>query len=84
MASVTLSSKGWIVIPAELRRKYGLEAGDELRVVDYGGILAVVPAAVDPVGEFAGILQGKASLVQELLKERKLERKRESVHKGKK
>ena len=38
--NLTISSKGWVVIPAELRRKYNLTPGAEVRVVDYGGVLA--------------------------------------------
>ena len=34
--SVIVSGKGWIVIPAELRKKYNLRAGTEVVVVDYG------------------------------------------------
>ena len=42
--SVTISEKGWVVIPAELRKKYNLHPGAEVSVVDYGGVLALVPA----------------------------------------
>ena len=37
---VRLSQKGWVVIPAALREKYGLKARAHLQVVDYGGVLA--------------------------------------------
>src|SRR5213594_2004563 len=35
--SVTVSEKGWVVIPADLRKKYNLHPGAEVSVVDYGG-----------------------------------------------
>lgn len=38
--NVRLSQKGWVVIPASLRAKYGLKPGANLKVVDYGGVLA--------------------------------------------
>jgi AbrB family looped-hinge helix DNA binding protein len=41
--AVTVSEKGWVVIPAELRKKYNLHPGAEVAVVDYGGVLALVP-----------------------------------------
>jgi AbrB family looped-hinge helix DNA binding protein len=41
---LTISSKGWVVIPADLRKKYGLKPGDAVNIVDYGGVLALVPA----------------------------------------
>jgi AbrB family looped-hinge helix DNA binding protein len=34
--SVTVSEKGWIVIPADRRKKYNLHPGAEISVVDYG------------------------------------------------
>ena len=46
---IKISHKGWVVIPAKLRRKYALEPGMEVHVVDYGGVLALVPAADDPI-----------------------------------
>ncbi len=38
-----LSQKGWIVIPAALRKKYNLKAGDLVQIVDYGGVFGIVP-----------------------------------------
>src|SRR5216110_3113582 len=46
--SVTVSEKGWVVIPADLRKKYNLHPGAEVSVVDYGGVLALVPAMARP------------------------------------
>jgi len=48
--SVTVSEKGWVVIPADLRKKYNLHPGAEVSVVDYGGVLALVPLWPDPSG----------------------------------
>lgn len=75
---VKLSQKGWIVIPAKLRDKYGLKPGANLQVVDYGGVLAVVPVFKDPVKEGAGILKGDDSLTQAIIEEHRLERLRAS------
>ncbi len=77
MALVTISSKGWVVIPAELRKKYELEPGTQVALVDYGGVLAIVPAMSDPVKASAGLLKSYPSLTKALLKERAQERKRE-------
>lgn len=70
MTTATVSSKGWIVIPADLRRKYGLETGCQVMVVDYGGVLALVPSMSDPVAESEGMLKGETSLVESLARER--------------
>ncbi len=46
------------MIPNELRKKYRLRAGDKVALVDYGGVLSIVPAMTDPVAEAAGSLKG--------------------------
>lgn len=73
----TISSKGWVVIPAELRKKYELKPGARVIVVDYGGVLSIIPAMSKPVEQSAGLLKGGRSLTQALLAERQQERKRE-------
>lgn len=71
---LTVSAKGWVVIPADLRRKYHLHPGVEVSVVEYGGLLALVPAMKEPVRQAAGMLKGQASLTRALLKEHRGER----------
>ena len=75
--NVKLSQKGWIVIPAEMRKKYRLEPGANLQVVDYGGVLAIVPAFKHPVRDGAGILKGDTSLTNLIVEEHRQERKGE-------
>jgi AbrB family looped-hinge helix DNA binding protein len=77
MTMLTVSSKGWIVIPAELRRKYNLEPGARVMLVDYGGVLALVPALDNPLEQAHGLLAGAPSLTQALRAERAKERVRE-------
>ena len=71
--NVKLSQKGWVVIPAALRKKYGLKPGANLQVVDYGGVLSIVPALKNPVIEGAGILKGGDSLTQAVVEEHRRE-----------
>ena len=42
---MVLNSKGQLTIPAHLRAKYGLHAGDEVEVVEVSGQLRIVRAA---------------------------------------
>ena len=71
-----ISQKGWVVIPAELRKKYDLKPGDKVHIVDYGGVLSLVPALEDPLNQGAGMLEGETSLTRALLADRKKERAR--------
>jgi AbrB family looped-hinge helix DNA binding protein len=75
--ALKISQKGWVVIPAELRKKYHLEPGDEVEMVDYGGVIALVPLLENPVRQGFGILKDGPSLTQALLEERKQEQERE-------
>ena len=78
MATATVSAKGWIVIPAEYRKKHHLDPGTKVQVVDYGGVLAVVPAKDDPVREARGMLARDKPLTKALLADRRKQRKRET------
>ncbi len=74
---LTISSKGWVVIPVDFRRKYGLKPGDAVNIVDYGGVLALVPAMKDPVREAMGLFKSHESTTEMLLEERRKDRERE-------
>jgi AbrB family looped-hinge helix DNA binding protein len=39
---MVLNSKGQVTIPAHLRAKYGLHAGDEIEVIEADGTLQIV------------------------------------------
>ncbi len=75
--TVKVSQKGWVVIPAELRKKYHLEPGVEVVFVDYGGMLAIFPAMKDPVRQAAGMLKDGPSLTDALIQERRAEYQQE-------
>lgn len=77
--ALVISQKGWVVVPAELRRKYALKPGSTVQIVDYGGVLALVPTMADPVKQAAGMLKGKKSLTQALRAERLADRRREAA-----
>ena len=72
--ALTISNKGWVVIPANRRKKYNLLPGTEVIIVDYGGVLSIIPTAKNPVKQGRGLLKGLPSLTQDLLQERKSEK----------
>lgn len=71
-----ISEKGWVVIPQELREKYGLVKGTPVRFVDYGGVLSIIPVPEDPIKYGEGIFKG-SKLTKRLLDERGEDKKRE-------
>lgn len=73
LMDVKISSKGWLVIPADLRRKYRLQPGTRVTVVDYGGVLSLVPIDDDPIASSAGTLRGRTSLTQAIVEEHRAE-----------
>lgn len=76
MATVAVSDKGAVVIPAEVRERYGLHPGSRVHIVDYGDALAIVPASPDPVAASFGMLRGGPSLVAAFLSARREEGER--------
>jgi len=71
MSTVKTLAKGQIVIPAEMRRKYNIEPGTELQIMEYGGIIYLVPPVDDPVKAAQGALPSRPSLAGQLLRERR-------------
>lgn len=67
--NTTVSQKGWVVIPAELRKKYGITPGSRLQFVDYGDMLALIPIPDNPIEAAAGMLSDGKSLTASLLAE---------------
>ena len=70
MNTSTLSGKGWVVIPREIRERHDLKKGDRLHIIDYGGVISIMKASEAPIKTSAGMLKGKTSLVQALVKSR--------------
>jgi AbrB family looped-hinge helix DNA binding protein len=54
---VTMSARGQLVIPAEVRRRLGLKGGTRFRVYDSQGKLTLVPEVEDPVHAGLGFLR---------------------------
>ena len=57
MLRVTMSAKGQVVIPAELRRRLSLSPGSHLRLYESGAKMVLVPERSDPIGEGLGFLR---------------------------
>ena len=71
METVRVLAKGQIVIPASIRKKYGIEPGNEMTIFEYDNLIYLSPPSKDPVKEAMGCLPIVPSLSEELLKERR-------------
>lgn len=77
MATTTLSQKGQVVIPAEVRSRARLRPGDRFEVIlDATGSLVFKPLPRDPLLALRGAFAGGRRLTDDLLAERRRERAR--------
>lgn len=76
MSISTLSESGRVLIPLEIREKYGLKKGDKVHFIDYGGVISIIPAHKDPIEAGHGMLRDGPSLTKALLKSRREDAKR--------
>lgn len=76
----TVSSKGQVVIPAELREKFDLEKGTPAVWSEEKGRLVLTPITEQRLNEIVGFLKprpGEPTMFDELFAERERERQRE-------
>lgn len=74
MATTTMSSRGQVVIPRELREKLRLKQGARLEIADRGRALILTPAdRTTPKGwrAWRGRLKGTSALAQHLAEHRR-------------
>ena len=79
MTTLTISQKGWVVIPAELRKKYQLTPGTKVVMVDYGGVISIVPAMKNPIKQGRGLLKDLLGLTDDVVDEHAQERLRDAA-----
>lgn len=70
--TISLSSKGQLVLPSEIREKHQLTAHSKLEVLDFGKEIVLIPLPKDPFNEARGILKGVST--QDLVQSRRKER----------
>jgi AbrB family looped-hinge helix DNA binding protein len=68
------TTKGQVVIPAELRKKYNIKKGSRVSIYEgEGSVIIVKPLPEDPIEASKGMLKGKTSILKALLKDRQEE-----------
>ncbi len=58
MAIITMTTKGQVIIPAEIRKRYGLKKGEKLIIEDEGSYIKMIPKTTD-LTKLCGILKGQ-------------------------
>ena len=69
-----VTSKGQLVIPARLRRRFGIRKGTLVSFLDDGGRLIVQPVTAEFIRSLRGSLKAEPSALKALLEDRKRER----------
>jgi AbrB family looped-hinge helix DNA binding protein len=70
----TVTSKGQLVIPARLRRRFGIKKGTLISFIEDNGRIIVQPVTREFIRSLRGSLKGEPSGLDYLLEERKRER----------
>lgn len=83
MEEATLTSKGQIVVPARLRKRYGLKPGMKVLFVEKDHEILFQPVTREYIRSVHGMLTSHNSVTGELLEERAKDRKREEAKVGK-
>ena len=70
----TVTTKGQLVIPSKLRRKYAIKQGTQVAFLEQENRLVLQPLTAEFVRSLRGSLSGEPSALKALLEDRKRER----------
>ena len=80
MNTAYVTSKGQLVVPSRIRRRFGIKPGTRVNFVEEGDRIIFQPVTREYINSFCGIFKqkpGEKSVVQELLEERRAEKEKE-------
>jgi len=80
MNSAYVTSKGQLVVPSHIRRRYGIKPGTRINFVEEGERIIFQPVTREYISSFRGMFKrkpGEKSMVQELIEERRAEKEKE-------
>ena len=77
MTIATVTSKKMVVIPAEIRRKYGITEGTKIKFIDKGNMIILVP--IPPLKGLFGIDKKHYEKIVEGIRELMVERREEAL-----
>ena len=79
METAYVTSKGQLVIPARIRRKYGIKPGTKVCFLERDGELLFQPVTKEYIRSVCGMLRSETSVTKELLEERAKDKEREEA-----
>ena len=74
MAIAQFSTKGQIVIPVQIRRKYGLRPGSKVEVLDVEDQIVLCPLPEDPIEAAEGFLTSENTVLEKVREARSEEK----------
>jgi AbrB family looped-hinge helix DNA binding protein len=77
MSIATATSKGQIVIPADIRKRMSIKTGTRFNVEERGELIILRPLTSENIKKMAGFLGADGRLAKKLLKERAKDKTRE-------
>ncbi|HVN81620.1 MAG TPA: AbrB/MazE/SpoVT family DNA-binding domain-containing protein [Terriglobia bacterium] len=79
MEKAYVTSKGQLVIPARLRRRYGIKPGTKVCFIERDNEILFQPVTKEYIRSVCGMLSSDTSVTQELLNERSKDKEREEA-----
>ena len=79
METAYVTSKGQLVVPAKLRRRYGIKPGTKVCFVERENEILFQPVTKEYIRSVCGMLKSETSVTHELLRERAKDREREEA-----
>jgi len=74
METSIVTTKGQIVIPSKIRRRYNIKNGTKVHFYEENGQIKLVPVTAEMIRENFGIMGTKGKMLKALMDEKKKER----------
>jgi AbrB family looped-hinge helix DNA binding protein len=75
METAVITSKGQILIPVKIRRKYGMKNGTKVAFIEQDDKLTIQPLDKEYFNRLAGIIDEKGKMLKSLMDDKNKERK---------
>jgi AbrB family looped-hinge helix DNA binding protein len=74
MKTSVVTVKGQVVVPANIRRKFGIKKGTKIAFIEQNGKLLIQPLDKNYFESLAGILGTEGKMLKSLMEDKKRER----------